>query len=117
MLSKDQINVEALLGEVERLKREIEKKNQQIDGFSKLFLNELDWEQKQFKRTESEFHRGGSEVLRKLEKHYEFAIGKRLDGGKVNISSFYRPSNGERESECFCDDKEVERYERKTQKR
>ncbi|MGG0610974.1 hypothetical protein [Bacillus altitudinis] len=83
MLSKDQMNVEHLLGEVERLKREIEKKNQQIDGFSKLFLNELNWEQQQFKRTKSEFHRGGSEVLKKLEKHYEFAFMKRLDGEKV----------------------------------
>ncbi|MDM5163859.1 hypothetical protein [Bacillus altitudinis] len=107
MLSKDQINVD-LFDEVTRLKRELEKKNQQIDGFSKLFLNELDWEQQQFKRTKSEFHRGGSEVLKKLEKHYEFAFMKRLDGEKVNISSFYKPSKqcGKCESECFCDDKE-----------
>lgn len=83
MLSKDQMNVDALLGEVERLKREIEKKNQQIDGFSKLFLNELDWEQQQFKRTKSEFHRGGSEVLKNLEKHYEYVFRKRLDGERV----------------------------------
>lgn len=117
MLSKDHTSVVALLEEVRSLKREIDKKNDALYSFSQFFLNELDWEQKQFKRTESEFHRGGSEVLKKLEKHYEFAIGKRLDGEKVNISSFHRPSNGERESECFCDDKEVERYERKTQKR
>ena len=114
MLSKDQISVEHLLHEVERLKREIDQKNYALYSFSQFFLNELDWEQKQFKRTKSEFHRGGSEVLKKLEKHYEFAIGKRLDGKKVNISSFYRPSKkcescGERESECFCDDKEGEK--------
>ncbi|ASN70206.1 hypothetical protein 10F3_21 [uncultured Caudovirales phage] len=110
MLSKDQISVEALLGEVERLKREIDKKNQQIDGFSKLFLNELNWEQQQFKRTKSEFHRGGSEVLKNLEKHFEFAFMKGLDGEKVNISSFWPSKQCEScgGSECFCDDKEDE---------
>lgn len=111
MLSKDQVNVEHLLGEVERLKREIEKKNDALYSFSQLFLNELDWEKQQFKRTKSEFHRGGSEVLKKLEKHYEFVFMKRLDGEKVNISSFYRPSKKCEacgESECFCDDKEDE---------
>ncbi|MER3115346.1 hypothetical protein [Bacillus altitudinis] len=114
MLSKDQVNVEHLLGEVERLKRELEKKNQQIDGFSKLFLNELNWEQRHFERTKDEFHRGGVAAMKNIEKQYEFAFMKRLDGEKVNISSFYRPSKkcescGERESECFCDDKEDEK--------
>ncbi|MEK5008344.1 hypothetical protein MHI11_14330 [Bacillus sp. FSL K6-3312] len=83
MFSKDQISVEALLHEVECLKREIEKKNDALYSFSQFFLNELDWEQKQFKRTKSEFHRGGSEVLKNLEKHYEFVFMKRLDGEKV----------------------------------
>lgn len=83
MLSKDQINVEDLLEEVRSLKREIEKKNDALHSFSQFFLNELEWEQQQFKRTKSEFHRGGSEVLKKLEKHYEFAFMKRLDGEKV----------------------------------
>lgn len=83
MLSKDQISVEALLDEVERLKREIEKKNQQIDGFSKLFLNELNWEQRHFERTKDEFHRGGLVAMRNIEKKYEFAFMKRLDGEKV----------------------------------
>ncbi|MES9726301.1 hypothetical protein ABWK34_18350 [Bacillus safensis] len=83
MLSKDQINVEALLDEVERLKREIEKKNQQIDGFSKLFLNELNWEQRHFERTKDEYHRGGLVAMRNIEKQYEFAFMKRLDGEKV----------------------------------
>lgn len=95
--------------EVECLKREIDKKNDALYSFSQFFLNELDWEQQQFKRTKSEFHRGGSEVLKNLEKHYEFAFGKGLDGEKVNISSFW-PSKqcGKCESECFCDDKEDE---------
>ncbi|MGI1832940.1 hypothetical protein [Bacillus altitudinis] len=109
MLSKDQMNVEHLLGEVERLKREIEKKNQQIDGFSKLFLNELEWEQQHFERTKDEFYRGGVAAMKNIEKQYEFAFMKRLDGEKVNISSFYRPSKKCEscgESECFCDDKE-----------
>ncbi|WP_156060326.1 hypothetical protein [Bacillus altitudinis] len=82
MLSKDQINVD-LFDEVTRLKREIEKKNDALHSFSQFFLNELEWEQQQFKRTKSEFHRGGSEVLKKLEKHYEFAFMKRLDGERV----------------------------------
>lgn len=113
MLSKDQVNVEHLLGEVERLKREIEKKNQQIDGFSKLFLNELNWEQRNYEACKDEFHRGGLSAMRNIEKKYEFAFMKGLDGEKVNISSFYRPSEkcescGERESECFCNDEEDE---------
>ncbi|MCY9671744.1 hypothetical protein M5W63_04335 [Bacillus pumilus] len=83
MLSKDQINVEDLLDQVERLKREIEKKNQQIDGFSKLFLNELNWEQRHFERTKDEFHRGGLAAMKNIEKQYEFAFMKRLDGEKV----------------------------------
>lgn len=83
MLSKDQINVETLLDEVERLKRELEKKNQQVDGFSKLFLNELNWEQRHFERTKDEFHRGGLVAMRNIEKKYEFAFMKRLDGEKV----------------------------------
>ncbi|MBU8609187.1 hypothetical protein [Bacillus pumilus] len=81
MLSKDQINVD-LFDEVTRLKRELEKKNQQINGFSQFFLNELEWGQRHFTRTKSEFHRGGLEVLKNLEKHYEFVFRKRLDGVK-----------------------------------
>ncbi|WP_144459391.1 hypothetical protein [Bacillus pumilus] len=83
MFSKDQINVEALLHEVECLKREIEKKNDALYSFSQFFLNELDWEQQQFKRTKSEFHRGGLEAMKNLEKHYEYVFRKRLDGERV----------------------------------
>lgn len=83
MLSKDQVNVEHLLEEVRSLKREIDKKNYDLYSFSQFFLNELDWEQQQFKRTKSEFHRGGSEVLKNLEKHYEYVFRKRLDGERV----------------------------------
>lgn len=110
MLSKDQISVEALLHEVECLKREIEKKNQQIDGFSKLFLNELNWEQRNYEACKDEFHRGGLAAMRNIEKKYEFAFGKGLDGEKVNISSFWPSKKCEScgGSECFCDDKEDE---------
>lgn len=83
MLSKDQISVEALLGEVERLKREIDKKNYQIHSFSLLFLNELEWEQRHFERTKDEFYRGGVAAMKNIEKQYEFAFMKRLDGGKI----------------------------------
>ncbi|MCW4679953.1 hypothetical protein ON127_01270 [Bacillus pumilus] len=83
MLSKDQVNVEDLSEEIRSLKREIEKKNQQINGFSKLFLNELNWEQRHFERTKDEFHRGGVAAMKNIEKQYEFAFMKRLDGEKV----------------------------------
>lgn len=83
MLSKDQINVEALLHEVECLKREIEKKNDALHSFSQFFLNELKWEQRHFERNKDEFHRGGSQALKNLEKHYEYVFMKRLDGEKV----------------------------------
>ncbi|MEH7731207.1 hypothetical protein NSS92_01365 [Bacillus sp. FSL M8-0166] len=82
MLSKDQINVD-LFDEVTRLKKEIEKKNYQLRAFSMFFLSELDWEKQQFKRTKSEFRRGGSEALKNLEKHYEYVFRKRLEGERV----------------------------------
>ncbi|WP_144482344.1 hypothetical protein [Bacillus pumilus] len=82
MLSKDQINVD-LFDEVTRLKREIEKKNQQIDGFSKLFLNELNWEQRNYEACKDEFYRGGLAAMRNIEKKYERAFGKGLDGERV----------------------------------
>ncbi|MEK4789351.1 hypothetical protein [Bacillus sp. FSL K6-2971] len=83
MLSKDQLSVEALLHEVECLKREIEKKNDALYSFSQFFLNELDWEQRHFERTKDEFHRGGLAAMRNIEKKYERAFGKGLDGEKV----------------------------------
>ncbi|WAT79667.1 hypothetical protein [Bacillus safensis] len=82
MLSKDQINVD-LFDEVTRLKREIEKKNDALYSFSQFFLNELEWGQRHFTRTKSEFHRGGLEALKNLERHYEYVFRKRLDGEKV----------------------------------
>ncbi|XYU16976.1 hypothetical protein ACS3OL_14025 [Bacillus pumilus] len=57
------------------MKREIEKKNQQIDGFSKLFLNELNWEQRNYEACKDEFHRGGLAAMKNIEKQYE-AIGR-----------------------------------------
>ncbi|PRS65031.1 hypothetical protein [Bacillus pumilus] len=83
MLSKDQVNVEDLSEEIRSLKREIEKKNQQINGFSKLFLNELNWEQRNYDACKDEFHRGGLAAMRNIEKKYERAFGKGLDGEKV----------------------------------
>ncbi|WP_342488956.1 hypothetical protein [Bacillus sp. FSL P4-0248] len=82
MLSKDQINVD-LFDEVTRLKREIEKKDYQLRAFSMFFLNELEWEQHNFKKTKDEFHRGGITAMKNLEKHYEYVFRKRLDGERV----------------------------------
>ncbi|MEK5366804.1 hypothetical protein NSS76_13190 [Bacillus sp. FSL R5-0654] len=55
MLSKNQINVD-LFDEVTRLKREIEKKNYQLRGLA---------------------------AMKNIEKQYEFAFMKRLDGERV----------------------------------
>ncbi|WP_339205853.1 hypothetical protein NSQ36_12325 [Bacillus sp. FSL W8-1143] len=82
MLSKDQINVD-LFDEVTRLKRELEKKNYQLNTFAMLFSNELNWEQQHFKKTKDEFHRGGFAAMKNIEKQYEHAFGKRLDGERV----------------------------------
>ncbi|KKK10357.1 MULTISPECIES: hypothetical protein [Bacillus] len=82
MLSKDQINVD-LFDEVTRLKREIEKKNQQLNMFAGLFLNGLYWEQRNYEVIKDEYHRGGLVAMRNIEKKYEQAFGKGLDGEKV----------------------------------
>lgn len=82
MLSKDQINVD-LFDEVTRLKREIDIKNHQLNKFAELFLNELNWEQRNYDACKDEFHRGGLAAMRNIEKKYERAFGKGLDGEKV----------------------------------
>lgn len=83
MFSKDQISVEALLHEVECLKREIEKKNDALYSFSQFFLNELNWEQRNYEACKDEFYRGGLAAMRNIEKKYERAFGKGLDGERV----------------------------------
>ncbi|MGE6628983.1 hypothetical protein [Bacillus sp. NPDC077027] len=83
MLSKDQINVEDLLDEVQRLKREIEKKNYQLNEFTMLFLNEIYCEQRNYEVNKDAFHRGALLAMRNIEKKYEHAFGKRLDGEKL----------------------------------
>ncbi|ARD55595.1 hypothetical protein [Bacillus safensis] len=82
MLSKDQINVD-LFDEVTRLKRELEKKNQQLNMFAGLFLSGLYWEQRNYEVIKDEYHRGGLVAMRNIEKKYERAFGKRLDGERV----------------------------------
>lgn len=82
MLSKDQINVD-LFDEVTRLKRELEKKNYQLNTFAMLFSNELNWEQRNHEACKDEFHRGGLAAMRNIEKKYERAFGKGLDGERV----------------------------------
>ncbi|MFD4417628.1 hypothetical protein [Bacillus safensis] len=82
MLSKDQINVD-LFDEVTRLKRELDKKNQQLNMFAGLFLSGLYWEQRNYEVIKDEYHRGGLVAMRNIEKKYERAFGKRLDGERV----------------------------------
>lgn len=82
MLSKDQINVD-LFDEVTRLKKEIEKKNQQLNMFAGLFLNGIYWEQRNYEVIKDEYHRGGLVAMRNIEKKYERAFGKGLDGERV----------------------------------